>query len=597
MAANNAVRTATHAAHSFGNFTLDVDRGALLLNGNDVKLRPQAFEVLKYLIDRHGTLVAKDELLDAIWRDKVVTDDSLTQCLSEIRKAIGDKRHRIVRTVPRRGYRFDLPVDDSNIPDPATPVTGTGKPWAKIADWPLRVVLGLVAGLAVLWWAGGLLGSKKDSVTGIPLPPHTSSIAILPFVDMTADQSEKYLADGIAEEILHLLAQSESLKVIARTSSFSADAGKLSVKELAELLNVAYVLEGSVRKSGSRLRVTAQLVDGANSMHVWSETYDRESGDILDLQSEIATAVADVLKVKLPASGASATEPVHADTYQNFLQAQFFYQRRTEGDLDRAETYYRRTVEREPNYARAWVGLAATRLVQTVEEGAPKDATLELARAAIERALALDPQLPEAHIRAESIYFILGHVEKAREHQRLARSLGPNRPLVLAALGGNAAWAGRMDEAIALLRRAVAHDPLAANYRSNLALYLLAEGRVEEARRELDMTFQLRLSARLVEDDKAMASILILENNFDEAYELVSKWPDGGDKTHCLAMIYHGLGKTKFSDASIAILAASEELEMLYASPRFTLTVVTSRIQSYGSNGAAKTSAVPTGTA
>lgn len=240
----------------------------------------------------------------------------------------------------------------------------------------MRTVLGLVAGLATLWWIVSLVGSKEDNIAGKPLIPHTSSIAVLPFVDMTARQDKQYLADGISEEILHSLAQSESLNVIARTTSFSFDAQNLSIEKIAELLNVAYVLEGSVRESGSRFRVTAQLVDASTSMHVWSETYDREPGDILDLQSEIATTVAGVLKVKLPRQGISATGPRRPQTYQNFLQAQYFYKRRTKGDLNRAEAYYQRAVESEPDYARAWTGLAATYMVQTVEGGAPRHATL-----------------------------------------------------------------------------------------------------------------------------------------------------------------------------------------------------------------------------
>jgi TolB-like protein/DNA-binding winged helix-turn-helix (wHTH) protein len=296
-------------SYSFGEYTLDLKRGALLRTGADVKLRPKSFEVLRLLIERHGQLVTKEELLNAVWRHAVVTDGAVGQCLVDLRRVIGDESQQFIRTVPRRGYIFDSPVVDSE--DAAQPDNEEAHPSASPRTQSpvslrrralVRAALAIPIALVLAWgiWWGVTTRESADA----PLyrnnaqAPH-NSIAVLPFIDLSPEQNQQYFSDGVSEEILNLLAQAPDLQVIARTSSFSFKGRNADIAEIAAKLNVAHVLEGSVRKSGSRVRITAQLVDGANSAHLWSETYDRELQDSFAVQSDIAARVSEALKVTL----------------------------------------------------------------------------------------------------------------------------------------------------------------------------------------------------------------------------------------------------------------------------------------------------------
>ena len=245
----------------FGDFALDLRRRALSRGGIEVFLRPKSFEVLCQLVQNHGTLISRQQLLDLVWGRTVVTEDSVTQCVLDVRRAIGDEHQQFVRTVPRRGYVFVAPV----------------------------------------------VAAEADAASAAKSPVPVA-IAVLPFVDMSPGHDQRYLADGIAEEILDRLARSKNLRVIARTSSFALRSPALDVPTIAAKLDVDYVLEGSVRRSGHRVRVTAQLIDAECNSHVWSSTHDRSFTDLFALQDDIATTVASGLQAVLaqPARPAEA---------------------------------------------------------------------------------------------------------------------------------------------------------------------------------------------------------------------------------------------------------------------------------------------------
>ena len=292
---------ADHRTYLFGAFVLDVDRGALLKDGADVPLRPKCFKVLSYLVEHHGLLVTKEEVLGAVWPDVVVTEDSLTQCLIQIRKVLGDDSREMVLTVPRRGYLFDVPV---TVHKPGEVQVAQWAPDSldsnrRPSRWSVGAAIVLALALAATWWNGARHrvheGMPRD-VRAVALP---ASIAILPFEDMSPEGDQEYFGDGISEEVLNLLAQTPELTVISRTSSFSFKGQNADIETIAQKLNVASVLEGSVRKNGDQVRITAQLVEASNSAHLWSQTYDRTLDDVLGVQSEIAASVAAVLKVKL----------------------------------------------------------------------------------------------------------------------------------------------------------------------------------------------------------------------------------------------------------------------------------------------------------
>jgi TolB-like protein/DNA-binding winged helix-turn-helix (wHTH) protein/Tfp pilus assembly protein PilF len=583
--------------YAFGEYTLDLGRGALLRAGVDVRLRPKSYEVLRFLVERAGRLVTKDELLDAVWPRVVVTEGSITQCLVDIRRAIGDESQAIVRTIPRRGYLFDAQVVASEGHVAAQPAASAPDPAAALAGDPGREVperstaphagggiappsasstattrarrrLGVaaivVAGATFALWLG--LG-RRDSpapaatatlasgTTAIRAPPN--SIAVLPFVNMSAEPDQEYFSDGVSEEILNLLARTPGLHVIARTSSFSFKGRQADVAEIASKLNVAYVVEGSVRKSGGRLRITAQLIDAATSSHLWSDTYDRDAQDAFAVQIDIATKVAEALEATLTTDRlADGSMPPSAEAHENFLRARYFYHRRAPGDLELARRYYEETLRIDPRYARAWSGLAGVYGVEFSEGTIPVEVGLEKRRAAVEKALALDPNLAEAHARAAVHFWETGDGKRSAEHATRAYSLDRDEPLVLAHYCTLLAWHERYEDALKLERRIIELDPVSLAARVNYGNTLIAAGRLEEARDEYLRTVELNPDWRPAADVE-LARILILQQRYAEALESIGQWSPGDDQDAGLALVYYAIGRRREADAAVERLRAA----------------------------------------
>jgi len=287
---------------SFGPFTLDDGRGVLMCDDVEIPLRPKAYDVLIYLLTHQGRIVSREELMGAVWPDVVVTDDSLTQCLIDIRKALKDDQHLCVRTVPRRGYLFDVAVK-TTVPRETASRSRNLAHWRRPSYWTLVFMSALTVAVGATWWhLGGKLERSIEDKT-IALPAGEVSIAVLPFVDLSEEGGNEFLAEGISEEILNLLSQIPEMNVIARTSSFSFRDQNLEIGVIARHLNATHLLEGSVRTSGDRVRVTAQLIDGASGLHLWSQGYDDRLDDTLALQSTIASEVTEVLASTLLDSG------------------------------------------------------------------------------------------------------------------------------------------------------------------------------------------------------------------------------------------------------------------------------------------------------
>ncbi len=559
---------AARRRYAFRGFVLDVERGALRHADTDVKLRPKSFEVLRYLIERHGRLVTKQELLDAVWGRAVVTEGSLTQCLIEVRRAIGDDAQRLIRTIPRRGLIFDVPVTaagDGAVSDGEATKADLPKPAVSLLrplGWLVIAILAAIALLTALWWVVTDRGSDvamSGQSTGAESAP--VSIAVLPFVDMSSEQDQEYFADGLSEELLNLLAQIPALTVIARTSSFSFKGQNVDVATIAGKLGVSHVLEGSVRKSGDRVRITAQLVDAGNSAHVWSDTYDRTLKDVFTVQDEIAGAVAAALKRRLVADERKGVGTgMDPAAHERFLQAQYFYNRRAPGDVERARDYYQQAVDIDPDYALAWVGLAAAYNILLGDGAIPVEEWTVRSGQAVERALALAPDNAEARVRAARHYEIIGERPTARKHWQTAQTLAPDSPLVLGVRAGQAAWEGRIDEAIELQRRVVALDPVASVVHSNLAVWLLAAAQLSEARKELQIALELSPGSR-AEIERELVWILILEQEFEQALEHIETWPAGVDRDLGLALAYHGLGRESEAEAALSRLIAVPGLE------------------------------------
>ena len=321
-----------------------------------------------------------------------------------------------------------------------------------------------------------------------PAPVSTAvdarSIAVLPFVNMSEDKSNEYFSDGISEEILNVLARVADLRVAARTSSFSFRAQEKEVPLIGRELNVRMVLEGSVRKQGDRVRVTAQLIDAANGYHVWSQTYDRDLKDIFAIQDEIAGAIANELKLKLDtahAGGATVAETSDLVAYQLYLKAMALWTARGEQNMIQAEALFLAALKRDPKYAKAWAGLALTYAVLPEWSSRPLAETRPAGRDAAEHALALDRDLPESY--AALGYLAAGEFRFATARAMFQRSiaLAPSYATGHQWSGETLSWEGDLDAGLVMIRKAVVLDPKSSIVNSVLASFLIGAGRDDEA--------------------------------------------------------------------------------------------------------------------
>lgn len=542
----------------FDRFTLETARGVLLGPDGEIPLRPKSYQVLLYLVTHHGRLVGRNELLNAVWCRTAITDDSLTQCLVEIRRALGDESRKMVRTVPRRGYLFDVPL--------APELRGGGEPESRDAAPPGAVARPpylrptAAAAVAVLAVALAWLGLGREGTPPPPepvpaSPPATNGIAVLPFVDMSATQDQRYLGEGIAEEILNVLAQSTELKVIASTSSFAFRDRPLDIRTIAGQLGVSYVLEGSVRRSGNRVRVIAQLIDARDGTHLWSKEFDRTFDEIFDVQGEIAERVGRALQTFVPgAPPRPAIENLKA--YEHYLRGRFAFHRRGDGDLDLAREHFETAVELEPGFADAWAALAGAYTVQFESRNPAEEPRFEAARAAAQRALALDPASVEGHLRTASLLFMAGDEAGVRRHWDIAETLDPDNPLLLGFSAGMALRYGDNAGAVEFQQRAVQRDPMSLINRFNLAHMLLADGRADEARAQ---ALAIReLAPERHEVDLFLVSALILEQRFEEAAGMFDSLPEDVERDTVIAIVTHALGREAESRAAIERLRSRD---------------------------------------
>ena len=479
----------TTAEIRFDNWTLRGQPRELLHDGVRVRLQEQPLQILEELLAHPGQVVAREHLIALLWPKRIVDYDSaLNAAVRRLRAALGDEAEtpRYIETIPRHGYRFigtvlqpqSLEVAAAKAA-PAIPRSASSR--LKPA-WVATAALVLVAGIGAIGWS---VSNDASTVPGERASPQSAvrAIAVLPFADLSAEGDQQYFSDGLTEELISHLAGALPMRVIARTSSFSFKGENADIATVATKLGVSHVLEGSVRKSGDQVRVTAQLIDAATSSHLWSQSYDRKLDDFLKVQDEIAKSVASALQVALRTRKASDTVN-DAHVYEQLFRARFFFQRRAPGDLERAREYYERAIAMDPDCAPAWSGLAGVHWISMATEAISLKVGREKVREAAQRALQLDPNLAEAHLRMANYFASTGNYDAASEQMRQATAVEPNNPLVISFAASTAAEADRFDEAIELQRRAVAADPLSAISREYLASLLYMAGRFEEARAE-----------------------------------------------------------------------------------------------------------------
>lgn len=450
----------------FGEFELNLVQGKLLRNGEQIPLRHKAFSVLAMLVARQGELVHREQLMEAVWGGTVVTENSITQCLKEIRQALGDDDLTMIRTVPRVGYVFEAPV--SVLEDHAD---GHAEPPARSATRLQGWVIAAALAVALLGWFAyekfmpGQAGDGDQqqltaNESSRALSAGTPSVAVLPFVDMSPDPGQEYFSDGLTEEMISLLAQVPGLSVISRTSAFSFKDSPLQIPAIATQLRAEYVVEGSVRMSGDSVRITVQLIDGKTDLHVWSQTYERPLEEIFAIQEEIAISVVEELQVKVLGAFPSL-QPIAPEAYTLYLRARHFQRAGTEPDLLGALEAYQQVLAIEPDYAPAWVGISHVHTLRARAGAIPIEEGSRRARAAINQALTLDPELAPA-------WASLAYLERtfswdwdaANAAINKALSLDPGNAEVLGAAASLASTLGRNQESISLFEKAVTLDPL-----------------------------------------------------------------------------------------------------------------------------------------
>ena len=426
----------------FEDYTLDVARGSLQTKDREVELRPKSFEVLCYLVENAGRLVTKEELLNTVWPNVVVTEESLSRCVSDVRKAINDSRQKIIKTVPGRGYRFAALVSQE---------ADTGK------------ISTIAAALAADTSAGSdAVGRPEMPIAGWP------SVAVLPFANFSGDPQQEYFCDGITEDVITELSRFSELSVIARNSTFRYKGKTIDTRQIGRELGVRYVLEGSIRRDGNRVRINAQLVDAATGAHRWAERYDRELTDVFAVQDEVACTIAAILAAhvnKAETERVLLKPPASWEAYEYYLrstQTFLLYEmsRRTKASLYEARRLLEQSLAIDPNYARAYAMLSWTLVyayVEPVDDDYINPATIDRAHALAETAVHLDVRLPQAHAQLGWVLLWKRKHDAAIAEFEHAVTLNPN--FVDNRIGHVLTYAGQPAKAVELLRSNTRLDP------------------------------------------------------------------------------------------------------------------------------------------
>jgi serine/threonine-protein kinase len=417
------------------------------------------------------------------------------------------------------------------------------------------VVLVLLLAAGAVWLGGG---RNAGSATVTP------SIAVLPFANMSSDKSFEYVSDGLADELINTLAKVSGLRVAGRTSSFQFKGKSEDLPAIGKKLNVATILEGSVRMQGHRARITVQMIKSTDGFQLWSETFDRDLNDILAVQEEIARAVTRELKVKLLQDGAAAV-PVKApnpEAYNAYLQGRYFL-RRNKQSLETAISYFEQAIRVDSRYAPPWEGMAQARISQAESGYIAVDDGFRLAREAVEHALELDPDLAPAHI-AMGILKMRRDWDWAAARESFERALAkaPGHARATRGAGTLAGILGRWDDAVGFYRKAVEIDPLHADSYHNLGVMLHSAGRQEEAKAALLKA--LEFAPNMAAVHWLLCRVYLAQSRHQQALLEAEKEPGPAFRLHAFALAYHALGRRNESDRNLAELIAKFQADAPY---------------------------------
>jgi TolB-like protein/DNA-binding winged helix-turn-helix (wHTH) protein len=419
----------------FGVFEVDLQTSELWKQGRKVRLREQPCRILAILLEERGAVVTREELTKRLWSEGTFVDfdHSLNTAVMRLREALGDSSDhpRFIETLPRHGYRFiaqveEVPASEARRPDSgndrlsenAAPVN-TSAPGAVPSSrtnsplsFTMRTFLigGLVTAATAIFAVVTLhfvrAGGAAVDLPGAPI----KSLVVLPFENLSEDKDQQYFTDGMTDELTAHLAKIHQLRVISRTSAMGYKGTHKTLSEIAGDLHVDAVIEGTILRSGNRVRITAELVQVSTDRHLWAETYESPIDDVLALQSRVATAIANEIRVNLTPEEQrllANSKPVSAEAYENYLKGRYYWNKRSEGGLRKAIEYFQAATEKEPRYALAFAGLADCYSIigSAIIGDVPSQEVASQARNAALKALELDPSLAEAQTSLATVRF------------------------------------------------------------------------------------------------------------------------------------------------------------------------------------------------
>ena len=568
-------------SYRFGQFVLDPGRRTLSRADSPVSLTPKAFDVLLFLVQNPNRLVTKEELLQAVWGDTFVEEGNLTQYISHLRKALGDNSENpcLIVTIARKGYQFtaDVTVDDAAGTAIQAAVQASTAEGSLAATQPAvrSPVDRAVPKEEKRWGKAAVVGASAVLLVVVCFaswrhframtPPRSQKImlAVLPFENLTGDPNKEYLADGLTEETISQLGRlnPEQLGVIARTSVMGYKHKDERLDQIGRDLSVQYVLENSLRESGTHLRLTAQLIQVKDQTHLWSQDYDYLAKDILNVQDEVAKAVAHEIRVRLTSqqqAELARPRPVNPDAFDAYLQGHYFFERNTDKDTDMSAKYFERATQLDPSYALAWVGLSRARKWQAAIGLIPKEEGYRVAREAVERALALNPNLAAAHTQMgrikQQVDFDWAGADASFQR---AVEAEPGSPESVRSAASSAALLGRFDEALQLARRAVDLDPLNADSGASLAEIEYLMGQLDKA--AADCKKALELNPDVVAAHMLLSQIYVMQGRPQNALPEIERVHYDPVRAFLYAIAYHALGREKESDTALKELIAKYE--------------------------------------
>jgi TolB-like protein/DNA-binding winged helix-turn-helix (wHTH) protein/Flp pilus assembly protein TadD len=496
--------TQASAVRRFGAFEINLQAGELRKRGMRLRLSGQPFQVLAALVEHAGNVVTREELHSKLWLSDTFVDfdHGLNNAIARIREVLDDSSEtpRYVETIPRRGYRFIAPVADvRQVTVSASSAESTVSPAHKIARpdapppsvvtaakrFPSRRLQVLLGGVAVLGVAALLFVLYRGRSAKGWRGPAIKSLAVLPLNNLSGDPEQEYFADGMTEALIAELGKISAPRVISRQSVMQYKGSKKGLSEIARELNVDAVLEGTVERSGDRVRVLVRLDQVSPEGQLWSNQYNRDIRDLLRLQDEIARAVTDEIQVRLTPDERirlASSRSVDPEAHDDFLRAEFLVNKRDERDLQAGIAYFKKAIEKDPAYARAYAGLAwaLVNLAEPNAGGRTKD-LLPQARAAAERAVELDASLADAHVSRALVLADDWNWSEAENEHHIALKVGPNSSDAHRSYAWYLISMGRFDEARAQINYAGELDPVSPVNRILLGMVALQTGQTDLA--------------------------------------------------------------------------------------------------------------------